>query len=64
VTPDPLDVLRLPSVPIEPRPAFAEALWRRIAGGEEPVAGPATVRYFVQDLDEAIAFYRDQLGFE
>lgn len=64
MTPDPLDVLRLPSVPIEPRPAFAEALWRRIAGGEEPVAGPATVRYFVQDLDEAIAFYRDQLGFE
>ena len=64
MTPDPLDVLRLPSVPIEPRPAFAEALWRRIAGGEEPVAGPATVRYFVEDLDEAIAFYRDQLGFE
>ncbi len=64
MTPDPLDALRLPSVPIEPRPAFAEALWRRIAGGEEPVAGPATVRYFVEDLDEAIAFYRDQLGFE
>jgi catechol 2,3-dioxygenase-like lactoylglutathione lyase family enzyme len=64
MTPDPLHALRLPSVPIEPRPAFAEALWRRIAGGEEPVAQSATVRYFVDDVDQAIAFYRDQLGFE
>jgi len=24
----------------------------------------ATVRYFVDDVDQAIAFYRDQLGFE
>jgi catechol 2,3-dioxygenase-like lactoylglutathione lyase family enzyme len=64
MTRDPLDVLRLPAVPIEPRPAFAEALWRRIAGGEEDVERSATVRYFVKDLDEAIVFYRDQLGFE
>jgi catechol 2,3-dioxygenase-like lactoylglutathione lyase family enzyme len=28
------------------------------------VARSATVRYFVGDLDEAIAFYRDRLGFE
>jgi catechol 2,3-dioxygenase-like lactoylglutathione lyase family enzyme len=62
--PDPLDALRLPSVPIKPRAAFANTLWRRIAGGEEPVAQSATVRYFVEDLDEAIAFYRDRLGFE
>jgi catechol 2,3-dioxygenase-like lactoylglutathione lyase family enzyme len=62
--PDPLDVLRLASVPIEPRAAFATALWRRIAGSQEPVAQSVTVRYFVADLDEAIAFYRDQLGFE
>ena len=61
---DPLDALRLPGVPIEPRPAFADALWRRIAGGEQVVAQSATVRYFVGDLDEAIAFYRDRLGFE
>jgi catechol 2,3-dioxygenase-like lactoylglutathione lyase family enzyme len=61
---DPLDVLRLPSVPIEPRPAFADSLWHRIAGDEEVVAQSATVRYFVEDLDEAIAFYRDRLGFE
>lgn len=61
---DPLDVLRLPSFPIEPRPAFADALWRRIAGGEEVAAQSATVRYFVADLDAAIAFYRDRLGFE
>jgi catechol 2,3-dioxygenase-like lactoylglutathione lyase family enzyme len=64
MTRDPLDVLRLPSVPIDPRPAFADALWRRIADGEEAVPRSATVRYFVEDLDEAIAFYRDQLGFE
>jgi catechol 2,3-dioxygenase-like lactoylglutathione lyase family enzyme len=64
MTHDPLHTLRLPSLPIQPRPAFAEALWRRICGSEEAVAGPATVRYFVDDLDRAIAFYRDQLGFE
>lgn len=62
--PDPLDSLRLPSVPVEPRPAFADALWRRLAGEEEAGAQSATVRYFVGDLDEAIAFYRDRLGFE
>ncbi len=64
MSPDPLDGLRLPSVSIEPRPACADALWRRIAGDEEPLAQSATVRYFVGDLDEAIAFYRDRLGFE
>jgi catechol 2,3-dioxygenase-like lactoylglutathione lyase family enzyme len=64
MTPDPLHALRLPSVPIEPRPAFAKALWRRIAGGEELVAQSATVRYFVDDVDQAVAFYRDQLSFE
>jgi catechol 2,3-dioxygenase-like lactoylglutathione lyase family enzyme len=62
--PDPLDALRLPSVPVEPRPVFADALWRRIAGGAEVFPQSATVRYFVGDLDEAIAFYRDRLGFE
>ena len=64
MTRDPLDVLRLPSVPVEPRPAFADALWRRIEGKDETVAQSATVRYFVEDLDAAIAFYRDRLGFE
>jgi len=62
--PDPLDALRIPSVPVEPRPAFADSLWRRIAGEEATVAQSATVRYFVGDLDQAIAFYRDRLGFE
>jgi catechol 2,3-dioxygenase-like lactoylglutathione lyase family enzyme len=62
--PDPLDALRLPTVPVKPRPAFADALWRRIAGVEEVVAQSATVRYFVEDLDRAISFYRDRLGFE
>jgi catechol 2,3-dioxygenase-like lactoylglutathione lyase family enzyme len=64
MTPDPLHALWIPSVPIEPRPAFGEALWRRIAGREELVAQAATVRYFVDDVDQAIAFYRDQLGFD
>jgi catechol 2,3-dioxygenase-like lactoylglutathione lyase family enzyme len=62
---DPLERLRMPIVPIEPRPEFAAALLRRIAGGEGPRArDTATVRYFVDDLDAAVAFYRDLLGFE
>jgi catechol 2,3-dioxygenase-like lactoylglutathione lyase family enzyme len=62
--PDPLDALRLPVVPVEPRPEFAAALLRRIAGtAEPPAAEPATMRYFVTDLDAAVAFYRDLLGF-
>ena len=72
---DPLDALRLPLVPVEPRPEFAAALLRRIeAAGHEPAAGgvrgvaraasPAvTVRYFVDDLAAAIAFYCRLLGF-
>ena len=63
--PDPLDALRLPVVPVEPRPEFAAALLRRMAGLGEPAARQAaTVRYFVTDLAAAVAFYRDLLGFE
>jgi catechol 2,3-dioxygenase-like lactoylglutathione lyase family enzyme len=63
--PDSLDALRLPVVPVEPRPEFVAALGRRIAGAGELAAGqPATVRYFVTDLDAAVSFYRDLLGFE
>ena len=63
--PDPLDALRLPVVPVEPRPEFAAALLRRIEGTAEPPASRlATMRYFVTDLDAAVAFYRDLLGFE
>jgi len=62
---DPLERLRLPVVPIEPRVEFAEALLRRIRGTEQPAArDTATVRYFVDDLDAAVAFYRDALGFD
>src|ERR1700685_967758 len=32
-------------------------------GGAQPAAAP-TVRYFVADLDAAVAFYRDDLGFD
>jgi catechol 2,3-dioxygenase-like lactoylglutathione lyase family enzyme len=68
---DPLDALRLPVVPIDPRPEFTAALLRRIrSGGAGPAPGAArlrgdpTVRYFVGDLDEAIEFYCQRLGFE
>jgi catechol 2,3-dioxygenase-like lactoylglutathione lyase family enzyme len=72
---DPLDALRLPVVPIEPGPQFAAALLRRIeaaaAGSahQESPPSPAnprespTVRYFVDDLGAAVAFYRDRLAF-
>ena len=60
---DPLDALRLPVVPVEPRPEFAAALLRRIRG-EAAAREGASVRYFVSDVDRAVAFYRDQLGFE
>jgi len=63
--PDPLDALRLPVVPVEPRPQFAAALLRQIEGRPDPAAGRgATVRYFVTDLGAAVAFYREYLGFE
>ena len=72
---DPLDALRLPVVPVDPRPEFTAALLRRIrpgaasaagqpeAGAPEPRDNP-TVRYFVGDLDAAIEFYCQRLGFE
>lgn len=60
---DPLDVLRLPVVPVQPRAEFASALLGRIRG-EPGVSASVTVRYFVRDMDAAVAFYRDRLGFE
>lgn len=71
---DPLEALRMPVVPIEPRPEFAAALLERIRGAPEPGPGHplpdraphhvATVRYFVDDMDAAVAFYCRALGFE
>jgi catechol 2,3-dioxygenase-like lactoylglutathione lyase family enzyme len=62
---DPLARLRIPIVPIEPLPEFAAALLRRIQGIAVPAAREtASVRYFVEDLDAAVAFYRELLGFE
>ncbi len=63
MTADPLDVLRLPVVPIEPRPSFAADLVRRIQRADRPARDTATVRYFAPDLDVAVDFYR-QIGFE
>ena len=65
--PDPLDALRLPIVPIEPRVEFSAALLQRLSGGAvSSGARPPTptVRYFVNDLDAAIAFYCGPLEFE
>lgn len=62
---DPLDVLRLATVPIAPRRAFAAALRARIQGqAASPSDPPPTVRYFVDDLDAAVDFYCRLLGFE
>ena len=58
MTPDPLEALRLPIVPVEPRPEFAASLLRRLRQEQPPAASRgATVRYFVADLDAAVAFY-------
>jgi catechol 2,3-dioxygenase-like lactoylglutathione lyase family enzyme len=62
---DPLERLSAPVVPIEPRPEFAAALLRQIQGTEDVAASDtATVRYFVNDLDAAVGFYCELLGFE
>lgn len=62
---DPLERLRMPIVPIEPRAEFADGLLRRIEGTGPPAArDTATIRYFVDDVDAAVAFYRDLLGFD
>ena len=62
---DPLDALRLPIVPVEPRPEFAEALLRRLQAVDQPERrSTPTIRYFVKDLDTAVHFYCKHLGFE
>ncbi|HWG62550.1 MAG TPA: VOC family protein [Streptosporangiaceae bacterium] len=67
---DPLEALRLPVIPVEPRPEFTEALRRRLLAATEPSASRdmtgsgTTVRYFVEDLGAAISFYCRNLGFE
>jgi catechol 2,3-dioxygenase-like lactoylglutathione lyase family enzyme len=61
---DPLRALRLPVVPVGPREEFAVSLLRRLehrTGQFTPSA--ATARYFVTDLDAAVGFYTQQLGF-
>jgi catechol 2,3-dioxygenase-like lactoylglutathione lyase family enzyme len=63
MTADPLDLLRLPVVPVQPRPAFVADLLRRIQRTGSPARDSATVRYFVNNLDAAVAFYRG-LGFD
>jgi catechol 2,3-dioxygenase-like lactoylglutathione lyase family enzyme len=62
---DPLDALRLPIVPVHPRPEFAANLRRRVLHEHAPGTGRGgTIRYFVADLEDAVAFYCDELGFE
>jgi catechol 2,3-dioxygenase-like lactoylglutathione lyase family enzyme len=60
--PDPLAQLRLPHLLIDPRPEFTASLLSRIEHGSRPSAG-ATVRYFVNDVDAAVGFYCNLLGF-
>ena len=61
---DPLDALRLPIVPVEPRPEFTEALLRRMQSVDQAEHRTTpTIRYFVSDLDTAVDFYCQQLGF-
>ncbi|MBO0691398.1 MAG: VOC family protein [Acidimicrobiaceae bacterium] len=55
---DPLDALRLPVVPVAPRTSFAADLLRRIQHQGPADRDSATVRYFTDDLDTAVAFYR------
>ncbi len=62
---DPLDALRLPIVPVEPRPEFAEGLLRRMQSVDQTQRrATPTIRYFVKDMDVAVEFYRQHLGFE
>ena len=62
---DPLDALRLPIVPVEPRPEFTDSLLRRMQMVDESQRPTApTIRYFVRDIDSAVDFYSQHLGFE
>ena len=62
---DPLDALRLPIVPVEPRPEFAEGLLRRMQTVDQSDRrATPTIRYFVQDIDATVDFYCRYLGFE
>jgi catechol 2,3-dioxygenase-like lactoylglutathione lyase family enzyme len=62
---DPLDALRLPLVPIHPRPEFGAALQRRLQARPSPLdRQTATIRYFVNDLDSSIEFYCRLFDFE
>jgi len=62
---DPLDALRLPIVPVEPRPEFTEALLRRMQSVDQSERRTTpTIRYFVRDMDTAVDFYCQHLGFE
>ena len=63
---DPLEGLRLPIVPVAPRDEFAQALLRRLESSGAPRPGrlTPTVRYFVRDLESAVDFYCQHLGFE
>ena len=54
-------------MPIDPRPEFVDALLREMQASPQPAAPPTvtpTVRYFVDDLDAAVAFYSQVLDFD
>jgi catechol 2,3-dioxygenase-like lactoylglutathione lyase family enzyme len=61
---DPLDALRLPIVPVEPRPEFGEVLLQRMQSVVVSVRSTTpTIRYFVNNMDAAVEFYCRHLGF-
>jgi catechol 2,3-dioxygenase-like lactoylglutathione lyase family enzyme len=62
---DSLDALRLPIVPVEPRPEFAEGLLRRMEAVDQSERRTTpTIRYFVREMETAVDFYCKYLGFE
>ena len=61
---DPLETLRLPIVPVEPRPEFAQALLGRMQSVDPSRPATPTIRYFVGEIEAAVDFYRQHLGFE
>jgi catechol 2,3-dioxygenase-like lactoylglutathione lyase family enzyme len=50
---------------VEPRREFAAALLQRLQAADQlELPSSPTIRYFVNDMDAAVDFYRQHLGFE
>src|SRR5262249_56744556 len=60
----PLAAWRPPIGRVGPRAEFAAALLRRLQRVDQPPRTTPTIRYFVGDMESAVDFYRQHLGFE